>query len=303
MKADYFEKYKKYEKYLPSKKFAFLILGVGGALVIILVISSYFGSRTSFNEGAKPKVSSEGTVSDIVSRDSNNNGIPDWEETLWGLDPTADGATNKKIIEQKQEANDITPSDTTGAQDKTDQFSQQLLSTILAMQQSGTLTPQTLEKVAESVGDSVDAVHTNANTYSLSDMKLYPTDSPAAKAAYESALRGVVSQYDDVDLGSEMTIMAESLDSDDAGALAQLAPFASAYTQLGKQIIALKTPPAVAQNALDLANASEQMGASLVQVENLYTDAISGMVGVDDYTKASDLSDRATDTLSAYFGN
>ena len=100
-----------------------------------------------------------------------------------------------------------------------------------------------------------------------------------------------------------MTIMAESLDSDDAGALAQLAPFASAYTQLGKQIIALKTPPAVAQNALDLANASEQMGASLVQVENLYTDAISGMVGVDDYTKASDLSDRATDTLSAYFGN
>ncbi len=299
MQAEYFQKYRKYLRYLPSKKFSILI---GGVVVLIIggfIVTSRFGSSASFNT-PKQFISAEGTVGDIVSRDSNENGIADWEETLWGLDPAGDGAANKKIVEEKKAAADIVPTSETPG-NKTDQFSQELLSTILALQQAGTLTPDILAKVAESIGDSVDAKHTDAHTYEAGSLKLYASNSIAAKKAYQAALKDVISQYNDVALGSEITIIAMVLDGGDSGALSQLDPLAAAYTHLGAQIAGLTTPPAVAQNALDLANASAQMGAALLQVESLYSDVISGMVGLDDYIKASDLSEMATRTLSAYF--
>ena len=291
------------QKYLPSKKFTYLIGGVILFVVAVILVSNYVGYHRIFN--AKPPISADGTLGDVVGRDSNGNGIPDWEESLYGLDPTGDGASNKAIIDKKQAAADVTPGndDGTSTTTATDAFSQQLLSTIIALQQSGTLTPQAISQVAASVGDSVDTKHSPSNTYSMSDITLSKLSPDAAKAAYYTALKGVVSQYDDVDLGSETSILADGLGDGGASALQALLPIASAYTQMGKQIIALPTPPAVAQNALELANSSIEMGDALTQAANIYTDVLSGMVGIDDYTKASALSDAATDTLSSYFGN
>jgi hypothetical protein len=42
------------------------------------------------------------------------------------------------------------------------------------------------------------------------------------------------------------------------------------------------------------------MGATLPQVENFYSVAISGMVGLNDFTKASDISDTASAQMREY---
>lgn len=300
MQAAYFQKYK---KYLPSKKFSILIVGVVVVLLAAIIITSRFGSTSSFNT-PKQLISSQGTVGEIVGRDSNNNGIADWEETLWGFDPAGDGPSNKEKIDAKKAAADITPNDDSAAgTTKTDQFSQELLSTILALNQSGSLTPDILAKVAESVGDSVDMKHTDAETYALSSIKLYPRDTAAAKNAYEADFRNLLAQYDDIDLGSELQIIATVLDGGNESSLEKLLPLARAYSSLAKQLVGLTTPPQVAQNALDLANATAQMGATLIQVRSLYTDVISGMVGIDDYIQASEAADQATLTLATYFSN
>ncbi len=289
------------KKYLPSKKFIYLIGGLAVGIIVLIGVSNYIGYHKIFN--AKPPLAADGTLEDVVARDSNDNGIPDWQETLYGLDPNGDGPTNKAIIEKKQAAANVTPGTDGDNLNATDAFSQQLLATIISLQQSGTLTPDAVAKVAASVGDSVDAKHTNAATYSLSDLTLSQKSPSVAKAAYFKALKAVVDQYQSVDLGSEMTIIANGLSSGDPSTLSGLTTIAAAYTAMSKQIIALTTPPDVAQNALDLANSTAQMGASLLQVQNIYSDVLSGMVGIDDYTKASTTSDAATTTLAAYFGS
>ena len=43
------------------------------------------------------------------------------------------------------------------------------------------------------------------------------------------------------------------------------------------------------------------MAAALPQVEDIYDDALNGMVGINDYVNASNASDSASASMKAYF--
>ncbi len=298
------EKILEWGKYLPSKKFSIIIGSCIAVILVVFITTSYFGSKSSFNKNpnAFNLISSSGTLNETISHDSNNNGIPDWEESLWGLDPNGDGASNKKIIDAKKAENAIKTNDS-DLPTPTDIFTREFMSTVLALRQSGNLTPEALSKVAQTIGNDVDNKHANPNTYSMSDLTLVNTNPVKEKIAYQNALKNVISQYNDVDLGSELSIISDSLNENSPGSLKLLQPIAEAYIELAKKIVALRTPVEISQNALDLANATVEMGQTLLRIENLYTDTIHGMVSLDDYVKASDASDRATATIASYFGN
>jgi hypothetical protein len=297
------DRFKKYGKYLPSRKFVFVMGGGLAVLVLILLISNYFGSHGGFDRSARgdAPVTADGTVKDVVLRDSNENGIPDWEESLWGFDPSGNGEANKKAIDAKKSANGIVP-DTSGVPlSETDKFSQSLLSTILALQQSGTLTEEAITNLSASVGDSLDAKHANPETYAMANLTITPTNGPAAKAAYKKALKALLDRYADLDLGSELEVIAAGLESGNADTLRSLGPVAEAYGSIAKEIVKIPTPPGVAPYALVLANASAEMAAALPQVENIYDDVLDGMVGVDDYIHGSNAADAASASIRAYF--
>jgi len=238
-----------------------------------------------------------------VELDSNDNGIPDWEESLWGLDPKGNGDANKKAIASKKAAAGIDTTEPKSPANATDAFSRQLLSAVLALKQSGSLTPEAITNLAASVGNSVDAHHADPATYTINDIRLTSSSTAQAKAAYKVALKGVIDQYQDVNLGSELGIISDGLSGGGADTLAALGPIAQAYTDISKKIIALPTPPGASLYALALANTSAAMGATLVQIQNLYGDVISGMVGIDDYVKASAASDKASANMKLYFSS
>src|ERR1035437_9845115 len=84
----------KYLKYLPSKKFM-LIIGAGLVLVVVIFVIFFMSSSgQNFTTGNKNntalKVENQ-TITDLIQKDSDGDGVPDWEEVLWGTDP------NKKI--------------------------------------------------------------------------------------------------------------------------------------------------------------------------------------------------------------
>lgn len=294
----------KIQSILPSKAFARSIIVVAAFVLILLIVTSYFGSSDTFSrtKGMKGLVTDKMTVADLTTHDSNGNGLPDWEESLWGLDPTGDGAKNKELINQKKAANGIKVEEESATPlTDTDKFTQSLLATVLALQQSGNLTPEAVANLAASVGDNVDAHHATYLSFTMDDMHLTPTDDAKAKAAYKTALKKVIDQYIDVGLDTDFSIISEALTNTDEEKLADLTPIARAHTTISKQILALPTPPSAAPYALALVNASSKMGATLAQVQTIYKDAIGGMVGLDDYVQASNASDRASQAMKSYF--
>lgn len=286
------------KKILPSRKFA-RIIGVSSiVLIVFFVASSHFGSTSIFSKGTKAPVSAKGTVGDVVTRDSNKNDIPDWEESLWGLDPKGDGVENARIIREKKIAAGINVDATSDEGTATDQFSQELLSTIIALYQSGSLTPEAVTKLAESVGQSVDGKYTTTPAYTAKDITVSST---ATKKNYEDAVGTLLYDYRNKNLGSEADIISQGLNEDTKDALQQLTPISQAYIDLGQRITKLNTPQEAVPYALTLANTSAQAGQSLVKIQKIYSDVLLGMVGLDEYAKADMGFDTAFQQMGNYF--
>ncbi len=80
-----------YKKYLPSKKFA-IITGMIFVLGIIIFVIFFMSSRgESFsitgNKNATALQVENQSVADLIQKDTDGDGIPDWEEALWGTGP------------------------------------------------------------------------------------------------------------------------------------------------------------------------------------------------------------------------
>ncbi len=292
----------KLARYMPSRRFVGVICLVAGLALLFIAITSRFGARSSFGgRGNAVTLSSEGTIGDAIARDSNKNGISDWEEILWGLDPETDGPDNKKAIEKKKREAGVTVTEDAENVTQTELFSRSLLSTILALQQSGSLTPEAVTNLAASMGDTVDAKHADVPVWTEADLHV-AADGAAAKAAYKTALKAAIDRYSDAGMGTELSILAQGFADGGADALKGLRPIGSAYSRLAEEVIALPTPRSVAEPALAVANNTAIMGATLGQMSHFYDDALAGMVGLDDYLRANEATDEATDKLAAYFG-
>jgi hypothetical protein len=88
------------QDYLPSKQFIHRVIAIAIILAIVLgiyEIARYFGGKSKILPKSKLVVKS------LTEQDANNNTIPDWEEKLWGLDPTKNGPENKEFILAKRE--------------------------------------------------------------------------------------------------------------------------------------------------------------------------------------------------------
>lgn len=289
------------KKFLPSKKFAIIIGLVVVALVAVLVLSTYSSSRDIFNRERKALFTSNGTVSDLVTQDSNGNSIADWEETLWGLDPNADGETNKAIITQKKIDGGIDVNNEGDEElTETDKFSRDLFSTILALQQSGSLTEEAITNLASAIGDDVDAKHVASKTYTEADFTVI-SPSYSRKQTYAGAMRDLIEEYSDENMGSELVLIATGMGEGGETAMRKLTPIAAAHAALAEGLTTIPTPSDILPQVIKLANAEAKMAVTLPQVQNIYKDALGGMVGLDDFVKASRDANDASTVIRVYF--
>jgi hypothetical protein len=302
MKPETLEKIK---SMLPSKKFSRSLFLLVGIVLAVIIATSFFGShRIFFKNKNNAPVKANGTVADVVTRDSNENGITDWEESLWGLDPEGDGATNKKIIEQKKLAAGIAaPGEgTTTSQTATDQFVQEFLSTILALNQSGSLTPEAVANLADALGKHIDTKRTPEVIYDMTDLQIATGDQMKARKAYAQGLVTLTKKYQTLGIGTELDIIARGLEENTTD-LGDLGPIASAYRNFGRDLTGITVPKSAALMTVDLANASVRAGTALDKAATIYSDALTGMVGIDDFLAANKDFERATERITDYLNS
>ncbi len=286
---------------LPSKKFAVFIALCVGVVLFFFIITSIFGSKASFfKKKSNAPVRAEGTVGDVISRDSNNNGIADWEESLWGLDPEGNGIENKKIVDEKKKMAGITTINDSGVPaTQSDVFVRDLLSTILALNQSGTLTPEAVTNIALGLNKNIDAKRTTIPEYTITSLTIVPA-SAEAKRTYKKNIQALITKYDASGIGTEFEVLAQGLEKED-DSLSGLTPISQAYAGFTKDLLATPTPSDASLYALALINASNKASIALESASHLYSDVLVGMVGIDEFLEASTAFDRASVRFGDYF--
>ncbi len=143
--------------FLKNKK-VFLV-----SFAVLFVFLAFFIKTKSVFKNSSLKqtglVYNNETVGDLISTDTDGDGVLDWEESLWGTDPTkkdtsGNGLGDAAEIEKMKQA---TGKSTLGlAQSEenlteTDKFSRELFTTIVALNQTGGLDQNTVDKLSSSL--------------------------------------------------------------------------------------------------------------------------------------------------------
>lgn len=280
----------------PSKQFIKRgALALGIVALVLIVQTNWFRALV----GKKPRpVVETMTVGEIIEEDSNGNGIPNWEEKLWGLDPTTlytNGVSNKEIIEGKRTALGI-QSMSEADLDDTDRIARQLFTLTSALGQSEEVDSATLQSIAATLGNSVD-IKAVTNHYSLKDIQTTQTTLPNLQA-YTATLKKVLAKYDTNT--PDIEILATALQNEDPSTLPELAQTATTYQKLAKELVAMKVPLGLAQDHLMLTNSFAGIATSFIYMTELNDNSLKALVGVAIYKNYSTKLTAATGNINSY---
>ena len=283
--------------YLPSKQFVKKVIILVALVAIVIFITAITPSLKAKLKSAQLK---NVTVGDLVMQDSNNNGIPDWEEVLYGLDPKGNGATNKEFILAKQKAAaDNATTDTSSTPNENDALSQQMLALIVSLQQSGNLTDAALNNIGASVGSQIVAAPI-PDVYTTSMQTVVQT-TPASITTYYKAFSALANKYSNKNIGDELTYISQAIANKDTGALSAAVQVGQAYHDFGAELIKIPVPTSLAVTDLDLANNYEKNSQAIQTMSQAIDDPLKGMTAIVQYKKYNDALLADLQSLQTFF--
>lgn len=284
-------------KYLPSKSF---IKKAGILLVLVIIVLLI----TKVTPSIRAKISSEKNskilVKDVIENDSNNNGILDWEEKLWGLDPKGDGSSNKEYIFAKKKSISGT-SKVVESITQNDKLSREFFSVIMSLQDSGMSTEDALAKISNEIGQKVELVQI-PNTYKISNLITVPPTKTSINT-YKNGLTRILADYKNRGVGSEMGLLALALDHDNKNLLTGLDAIQISYFEMIKELSDLKIPNEIVTTHIIFLNNLEGSAVAMTNINKVFDDSIDGLSGVATYKKDSDDAATALTDISNYIEN
>jgi hypothetical protein len=282
----------------PSKRF--LIRGgiATGILALILLIQTPWFLGIFSKKGAKGIVVTDATVGEIVGKDSNGNGIADWEESLWGLDPTVtttNGVSNKVIIEQKRRSLQGAEQQN-GELNETDRLARELFGFTTALGSENSVDKSSLGALAAKLGQE-NATADVVPVYALKNITTVQTNRKNL-VSYEKNLFAILDSYDKT--VPEIDIFITSIETGDYSTLEQFDTTISLYTELSKKLSKVAVPIGIAQYHLDITNSIVGIGKSFEKMKLLEDNGVSALVGLSEYRYHDQKLSSALEKLGTY---
>ena len=275
----------KYKKYLPSPLFTFSVM------LIIVIIGVFFFGKSVFvfikNKIKEKSGPTKVTVVEVLEKDSNGNGFPDWEERLWGLNPNKNSEENAQFIMSKKKDIALTNGNTGIQKENTTSFaSKEILATILSLQQSGGLNEQNMGTLTSSITSGVETKNI-PDIYTKENMKIVP-DTQANKDAYYKKFESSYKKYEAKDIGKELVIISQGIANNDVNALYASRSIGEAYQEFGKELFEVNVPVSLYSYHLDICNNLHKTGQAVLNMSYSLADPLNAMNDLLTYKKYSD---------------
>ncbi len=273
------------KNYLPSKMF---LVRVAFILGIIAIIFGIFKTYTYFKN--KPQKNNQATVlvRDVVGTDSNNNGIADWEEYLWGLNPAKNGESNKEFIMAKRktlsENGSVFSAQNENAKES-ENLSKEFFAVVMSLIQSNNMSEETVAQISDVIGQKVKT-EPIPDIYTM-DMLTVSTTTDS-EITYFQAFDKLNAKYSNLDMGGELTIIAQGIANNDPQAIKIATNMASSYRSFGQELLKIPVPEKISAGHLALVNDYEKVAKSIEGFSGLLDNPLVGMKALLNYKKYSD---------------
>lgn len=292
--------------YLPSKK---LIIKI---LIVLVIFLAILGIKTVASKNNQPKEgkntdSKAKTVQELISEDSDGDGLTNWEEALWGIDPH-NKSTNPEISDwdyvtnKRAEMKSKQPNPTeTPSENQTDKFAKELFTTITALNQSGNLNSGMISNLSNNLSDKIVET-TIDDSFSLGDIDMEPEVTNVNQKDYYEKVQQLFALSQVAGLGSELEIIAR-LDPNTDEFHLKLNNSSRAYIAFANNLKSLKTPSNLALKNLAIINSALKTGSAVKSLASITSDPIVGIVGLSQYQKYSQDFIEASEELRSYLIN
>ncbi len=293
-------------KYLPSKKFFKIASGV-----LVLIVLGYFGFlyNKTYNAIKNPEITTVTTpVKDVIEKDTDNDGVRDWEEALWGTNPenpSTFGMPDKDYIEKKRQEiaalNQINTQTTSGAEpvNDTEKIAREFLSTIIALQQSGSFNQENISKLAQKFATDIGQTAAIDNRYKDTDLSL-SGESTEAKKAYYLNITKIIAVAKSGGMGGELNTISDFFSQENSDNTPILS-LSNTYSKLASALLKTSVPPSAKTFHLDLLNLSFAMSTIFKNISATNDNPIVALVGVSQYQNYESKLESSIIALTNYF--
>lgn len=140
-------------EYLPSKRIGYIII-ILAIIIVVFFILKYIPNIRKTTIFSKDTIAenqqASSKIGDIVNKDTDGDGVSDWEESIRGTDPNKvdtddDGVSDFAEIEQLRAQESGSEQNTT--ETETSIFAKQLFTTVASLQESGNLNEESASKI------------------------------------------------------------------------------------------------------------------------------------------------------------
>lgn len=295
--------------FLPSKPFIIsLVVVVALTIGVFLFISHQkdvsLDYKNTLSEGQKI------ALQDIIDRDTDGDGVKDWEESLWGTDPTkadtnGDGVSDKEEVDNKRKELKLKngTDETTATTNETSTLARELFATVASLQASGNLTTDSVTALTGNVRDSVVSQARLPDIYTAADIKVTPGNDKATISKYYTAITKITDNYAYRTWGDELAIANKAMNENNPKLLEDLDDRADVYKSFSKEIQVIPVPPELVPLHLAIINSAINIGISLQNMEQVFDNSLIGMVGVYQYSFYNEALVKNIESLRLYFQN
>lgn len=264
------------KKILPSKKVGSVVLSV---LVIFVAILSYMSFKNvSYNSSTSDIL----TVSGAIDKDTDADGVPDWEERLWGTDPRnndtdGDGVPDFTEIASRKDslaaANGFGTS--TYTLSETDIFARELFVTYSALSEQGSLKGTASDGLASAALSTAAKNVPKIILNSATDLKIVPQTESSNKI-YRQSITDLSKVKGGV-LGTEFALVNQGVIQNNGDVLRDLTSYTDAYNAYKVALLKIPVPANQVENHVRLLNNLNYISNTLPQMSYIQDDVIKGV--------------------------
>jgi hypothetical protein len=297
--------------YFPGKKILILLA--------VLLLGAFWWWFVSFRAEANKlpgtlvfinDTAIQAPLNGIAQKDSDADGLFDWEEALWKTDPKnpdtdRDGTNDGEEIKLKRNPLKQAPDDALSdeflhQQTETNESDEQLtqtqlltrdfISTYLKLKQTDQFTPETQVQLVDSfTEEALSRANTDdALSYTVNEITILDVDDIIPISQYAQALENALGRnFSYSFFGQELILLKNILEKKDSRSIEVFGQTEKAYRNLADELLRVRVPREVAVDHVALINSSLVIAKSFSDIKNMQTDPLQALIGVKRYDTES----------------
>jgi Flp pilus assembly protein TadG len=285
---------------------------IGGAFILSSNPSTFFHAQVADAE------STQQLLQDYSQKDSDHDGLPDWEEALYGTDPynahsfsptltdgqaVAEGLIKPKFTTTTEESSttdaaEQVPGIAAASGSLTDEFAQQFFGQYISQQTGDTDSQPTdadIDTYAQQAMQQFISDQQQPDKFSASDLNVASAGT-VTMASYAASAQAAFASNTTNFPETGIEYFSDAVEKNDTTATSKLSQIGSAYSAIAQGLIAISVPSEAQYAHLEIINALSHLGDDFTDMSAINSDPLKAYVGFSAYqTDAASLAEGFSD--------